>query len=365
MGARRGRMPASGVSGAGAVSGWRDLTAEWLNAALAPRLDGSVVTSLQAVPIGTGQVSDSVRLTLSYSRAAGLPATMIAKVPSADPASRMAARATRTYEIEARFYAEVAPNLDASIPGCYFGAYAADTGDYVVLLEDLAPAEPGDQLTGIGAADAQAAVSELAILHATCWGSPALAALGWLNRHDPARTASTAAMVTALYGGFRQRYADRLAPETLGVMETFVPRLAAYLADRGPASTLVHGDFRADNLLFGRGRPAIVDWQSCQLGLGTADLSYFLGSSLPVSQRREHEGSLVGHYHSVLTVHGAELDWARCWAEYRKFAFNGVLAAIGAAMIVKRTDRGDQMFCAMADRHARHALDLDAFDLLP
>jgi aminoglycoside/choline kinase family phosphotransferase len=353
------------MSGPGAVSRWQDLTAEWLNQALEARLDGAKIADVDAVPIGTGQVSDSVRLTLTYSRAAGLPATIIAKVPSADPASRQAARATRTYEIEARFYAEVAPGLDASIPACYFAAYAPDADDYVVLLEDLAPAEPGNQIAGIDPANARAAVHEMAILHAGCWDSPALAALDWLNRSNPATTEFTATMVTALYDGFRERYADRLAPETLTVMERFVPRLGAYLADRGKPITLTHGDFRADNLLFGDGRPTIVDWQSCQVGAGTADLAYFLGSSLPVEHRREHEGSLVRHYYDVLTERGAPLDWAHCWTEYRKFAFNGVLAAIGAAMLVKRTDRGDRMFCAMADRHARHALDLESLSLLP
>ena len=35
-----------------------------------------------------------------------------------------------------------------------------------------------------------------------------------------------------------------------------------------------------------------------------------------------------------------------------------------AAMGVRQTERGDQMFAAMARRHARHALDLDALALL-
>ena len=38
--------------------------------------------------------------------------------------------------------------------------------------------------------------------------------------------------------------------------------------------------------------------------------------------------------------------------------------AIVASTLVRRTDRGDEMFIAMADRHARQALDLDALDLL-
>jgi hypothetical protein len=33
-------------------------------------------------------------------------------------------------------------------------------------------------------------------------------------------------------------------------------------------------------------------------------------------------------------------------------------------MIVERTERGDQMFTTMAQRHARHALDLHAEEFL-
>ena len=39
--------------------------------------------------------------------------------------------------------------------------------------------------------------------------------------------------------------------------------------------------------------------------------------------------------------------------------------AVGAAMLVERTVRGDEMFCTMTDRHARHALELDSAALLP
>jgi hypothetical protein len=34
-------------------------------------------------------------------------------------------------------------------------------------------------------------------------------------------------------------------------------------------------------------------------------------------------------------------------------------------MVVRQTARGDEMFAAMASRHAQHAIDLDALWLLP
>ena len=75
----------------GPVAGGAGLTASWLTEALAGDLDGAAVTAVGAEPVGTGQVSDSLRLSLTYDGPVGLPATMIAKVPAADEASLRAA----------------------------------------------------------------------------------------------------------------------------------------------------------------------------------------------------------------------------------------------------------------------------------
>jgi hypothetical protein len=59
-----------------------------------------------------------------------------------------------------------------------------------------------------------------------------------------------------------------------------------------------------------------------------------------------------------------ELDLDTCLADYRRFAFSGLNMAIIASMLVGRTDRGDEMFIAMADRAGLHALDHDTEGLL-
>ncbi len=356
---------ASGGTVAGrTVSGSTGLTPEFLTHALAGHLAGRSVVAAEAVPVGTGQVSDSYRLCLTYDGPASLPPTLIAKVPAADPASRNAARAFRTYEIEASFYDQLAADLPVALATCYYAAYDAAPDEYVVLLADLAPAAPGDQLAGISPDDADAAVRELAALHAAGWCRPDLAALPWLNRSSPDAAALLAAVVTDLYPGFRERYADRLEPGTVQLIEDFLPRIGSYVAARDEPRTIVHGDFRADNLLFGSARPVVLDWQTAGYGAGTGDLSYFLGSSLPVPARRRHEETIVRRYHAALTSRGATLTWPDCWDGYRRHAFSGIVMDIIAAMVVQRTERGDAMFTAMARRHARHALDLDSLALL-
>jgi hypothetical protein len=349
----------------GAVGGGSELTAEFLSRALAGHLGGATVETVEAERVGTGQVSDTYRLRLTYSGAAqAAPATLIAKVPAADPASRGAARAFRTYEIEASFYAQVAPELPVSLPVCFYAAHDPEPDEYVVLLADLAPAEPGDQLSGLSANDAAAAIGELAALHAAGWNSPDLAALGWLNRSSPAAAELMTTVVTDLFPGFRERYEGRLEPGTLELIEEFIPQVGSYLSDRNEPRTIVHGDFRADNLLFGPARPVVLDWQTTSFGSGTSDLSYFLGSSLPVPVRQEHERALVRLYHSILVSREVPLTWADCWDGYRRNTFSGLVMDIIAAMVVQQTARGDEMFAAMASRHAQHALDLDALALV-
>jgi hypothetical protein len=342
------------------------LTAGYLTGALAAHLEGGAVTAVRAEPVGTGQVADSFRLHLAYDGPAQLPPTMVAKVPAAAAASRGAARAFRTYEIEASFYAEVAADLPVALPVCYFAAYDPEPDEYVVLLEDLAPAEPGDQLTGISADEAAAAIEELAALHAAGWGSDRLAALPWLNRNTPDSAALLASVVTQLYPGFRERFTGRVESGTLPLIDAFVPLAPGYLGGIGEDQprTLVHGDFRADNLLFGGPRPFVLDWQTCSYGAAAGDLAYFLASSLLVPDRQRHEEDLVRAYHDALTAGGVGLSWGECWSGYRRSAFGGIVMDIVAAMVVEQTERGDQMFAAMASRHARHAIDLDALDLL-
>ena len=347
-----------------AVCGGEALTAEFLTRALASQLGRTAVAAVDAAQVGTGQVSDSYRLTMTYDGPASLPPTIIAKVPAADAASRNAARAFRTYEIEASFYSQLAPGLPVALAQCYYAAYDPGPDEYVVLLEDLAPALPGDQLAGLHPDDAAAAIRELAALHAAGWDRAELAALPWLNRSGPDAAALLTAALTDLYPRFRERFAALLEPGTLSLIEDFLPNVSSYLAPSDEPRTIVHGDFRADNLLLGATRPVVLDWQTAGLGAGTADLSYFLASSLQVAARRQYEETLVRRYHAALTSRGAVLSWRDCWTGYRRHAFSGIVMDIIAAMMVQQTERGDAMFAAMARRHARHALDLDALALL-
>jgi hypothetical protein len=346
------------------IDGVEGLTAAWVSAAMSRHTGGARVASLERTPVGTGQVADTVRLEVTWEPDGAGPASLIAKVTAADETSRAAAAMTRTYEIEHAFYRDLADSLQVRSPHCYHCDHDAPGNRYVLVLEDLAPARQGDQIAGCTPDEAALAVDELVRLHAPRWGDPALRDLPWLNRHDPDAGDSSGFFQT-LADGFLERYADTLEPEIADLVRRFAPRVAVYGAQRAEPHTVVHSDYRLDNLLFGGDRVGVVDWQTVTLGPAVADLSYFLGASLRTEDRRTHERDLVARYVEALSAAGIEdLDLDGAWEQYRVHSFAGLLMAVAASMLVTRTERGDEMFMVMAHRHGRHALDLDAEKVL-
>jgi len=347
-------------------------TASWLTDVLRARHPHlPTIESMTSERIGTGQVGQCVRFRLGYGAApaADLPTSVVAKFASADPTSREAGKAVRCYVQEVGFYRDLQATVAIRTPACHFAAIDDDEIRHVLILEDMAPATQGDQLAGCTVDQAAAALAELARLHAPRWNDPALARLGWLETPGSERTIGLASVYEALLAGFEQRFGDRVDGETIALCRAIAPTLAARLADTAGPHTIVHRDYRVDNMLLGDGRSAppvtIVDWQTVGSGLGASDVAYFLGASLPVELRRRHERELLRAYHRDLEHYGVSgYGWNALWRDYRRSTTAGLLMTVVASMIVGATERGDAMFVTMAERHGRHALDLEVHELL-
>ncbi len=347
----------------GHVVGPDEITVAWVS-----EVFDADVAAVSTSPIGDGLVGLNLRVSID-SDDPDVPATAVAKLPSLDQTSRATGIALRNYEREVKFYQEIADTVDICIPRCFHANWDAATGNFSLLLEDMAPAEQGDQVAGCGPDDAFAAVTELARLHAPRWDDPSLDAYEWLGRRtNPDDLAAVVGLWQMMLPGFLDGFAKHLDTEQLDLLNEFGPRLEPWLHGRDGPSTVTHGDYRLDNLLFGDGETAplvtAVDWQTPGHGAPVADLSYFCGAGLLPADRRALDRDLTERYAEELAANGVDIDLDWLWYQYRRDAFGGLVMAVIASQVVGESERSEAMFTAMASRHLVQALDLDSLTLI-
>lgn len=326
---------------------------DWLSAQLrASRLlnDGAV-TAIRWEAIGTGQVGDSVRFHLSYDRPGAGPATVAGKFPAADETSRGTAGSFRLYAKEVGFYREIAPQLEVRVPQVLAAEIAPNNVDFILLFEDLGPARGGNQLASCSLADARAGIAQAAAIHAPSLNNPALTELEWLKPLP-----GQVDQIKALYGQaqiiFAERYKDLLEPEFMAICAALNEARDSWFGHEGGHRSIVHGDFRLDNMLFdikGGTEPiAVLDWQTVAAGNPLTDIGYFLGTGIGDTLRTAHEDELLDLYCAEMTARGVSLTRDAIWDDYVLGALSGVSTAVFSAAFVERTERGDANFLSMA-----------------
>jgi hypothetical protein len=345
------------------------ITPDWLSQMFRQNGIEARVRSFESDSVGTGQMADNFRLTLSYeTRDDSAPDSVVVKVPSENPISR-ASGAAGAYATEVRFYTDLASDLSVRTAGCFHGAISESNEEFILVLEDLGPAEQGDQIRGCDANQAELALRNLAGLHGSRWCAPELEKFDWLARITPEIAGFFSLIMKERTKDFIERYKALLSADDVDVLRHFAEHSNGWLLGRPERFAPVHGDYRLDNLLFGTakgGAPvAVVDWQTVAVGLPGRDVAYFLGNSLLPADRRSFEKALVGAYHAELLRLGVkDYDLATCFEDYRYGQFQGPLVTVLGAMGVIQTERGDEMFMAMCSRSCEAIRDLDSASLL-
>jgi len=342
-----------------------DLTPAWMTAALQSAGLDVEVRALRSEPVGTGQMAHNERIHLEYGRSSdGAPATLVGKFPSPSEESR-ASGARGGYRAETRFYTDLANELPIVTPVCHYGAISPDQSTFTLLLEDLAPKQQGDQIRGASDDEIEAAVRNLAGLHAPYWGDPSIEELDWMAAGIGDEYALYIEMGTP---AFIDRYRERLGKDDIDVLEAFAAGVKNWTARRPEAKTLVHGDYRLDNLMFETDadgvKVAAVDWQTLSVACGGQDLAYLLGNSSPPGQRRAHESRMLAAYREAMAEHGVELSADKVYSDYVYGTFQGPSITMLGSLAVGQTDRGDDMFMAMAARCCAQIRDLGALELI-
>ncbi|REK05944.1 MAG: DUF1679 domain-containing protein [Acidobacteria bacterium] len=381
----RSRSSGKGVGALGTSAGFprgpEEVTCSWLAERIVPGggLQRVETELLETDRLGADQAGICVRFELHWNGAdaaapqdgGARPESVIGKFAAADEERRAVGHERSCYVREVGFYRRLREDSDLATPRCYAAELAENEIDSVVLLEDLRHCISGDVLTGCSAQEARVAVEQLAALHASWWLREELLEHDWLSvPDDEPQVGRRAQRYRESQEAFCQRFAGKLSEPVFELLRSLSPALGAPLHPDSPWTQL-HGEDRCDNLLFepARGgsspRVFVIDWQSSGRGAGAADLAFFLGGSLRTSLRRKHEQGLVQRYHRELQRRGVEgYDFDACWRDYQLGSIGALVRAVNSAVLGAPSERADEVFTALVRRHAAHALDLDAEQLL-
>ena len=334
-----------------------DVDAAWLTKVL--REEGVlhheevVKVTTKVIGEGVGFMGEVALLNLEYSQGnSPAPKSMILKIPSS-LVNRKLGQLMGVYEREIRFYTGLQKSLNIRSPRHYYSAL--DTVDdpavilarvrflnrmplwviaifsllmfwligfmprrYVLLIEDMGHYRMADQVTGCSFADARIALDCMAKMHSQYWNSDELEELNWVLPLEEGAKLGQLVYLQALKQ-FKKANRDWLTEQhlaTLDWLKANAVELIVKLAE--PPCTLLHGDFRLDNLCFDDETNEVIlfDWQTVMRGPVGLELAYFLSASLTTEASEAEINDLIEHYRQALNRHGVEISVSRLRWEY-------------------------------------------------
>lgn len=351
-----------------------ELTPEWLTQTLreSGALERGRVTKARLTRIaeGEGLMARLFRVELDYEGAdSAAPRSLIAKMPMDTPQNRGVADFYQMYQRECDFYEHFARRSPLRVPKAYGLVRGGESSDFVLLLEDLGKYRIGDQVKGNRDEDAINAIAALAAHHATFWGE----AQNLTQLLDYSRPDFSAAL--------DHTYRNSVQPTIDAFPEYFTPALrelalavtdkthALLTAELDKPRTILHGDFRSDNLFYDLpdAPVAMIDWQIVGRGYGPFDVAYHLTQSVTPEVRRQIERPALEGYLRVLQENGVkDLSFSDLWESYR---FNTLFALVYPVTICGSLDlsnpRGRALGEMVITRSLSAITDLNAGEKLP
>ncbi len=294
-----------------------EITPEWLTEALRDNgeLDGERILDVSMSAMAGGAVGQLQRLHLRYDYSEKpAPMSLIAKLhPASDSLKRAVARVNMA---ELGFYRDVAPDSVLRTPHCYYADINPETGDFVLLLEDMHPARVGDVMAGCTVTEVESVVRTMAGFHAEWWDDPQLETFDWIG---PFRTSPIVDWIAGRFQDYSVPFPARvgeIAHAVIRNFETVIDRLSE------APHTIAHEDLRADNVFFDLDADgseiAVIDFQAVARARGPLDIARFITSGLAPPTRSTEEMRLLRLYHQTLAAGGvAGYGFDDCIRDYR------------------------------------------------
>ncbi len=357
-----------------------EVSIEWLNEVMAPHLEGEKIVAfdLDIIGVGEGFMGQLARISLTTgihntanvtNTETSVPTSLIAKFAAKKAATREMAREQRYYHREIGFYQDIGQEVGIPTPICYYALHSEESNQFVMLLQDLAPSIPSDQVAGSSKQTSREVIENFAQLHATWWNSERLAGLEWAQpifNRQPISEGLKLLQYSITQDEETGRF-DRY-PEMKRLMYLLPPLFKMEPPPPFPF-TLSHGDLRSDNIFCrsdNGGGFAVIDWQMTGMGQPITDIVRWMTQSISIEDRRETEQDLLKLYHSKLVDHGiSDYSFKQMIQDYQ---LNLVLILVMFTMtmddIDQSPDRAEALFHAMYSRLDAALVDWKVVNLL-
>jgi hypothetical protein len=330
---------------------------------------------IHAIGQGLGFLSGRARVTISYDQAEeGAPATVVVKLPASVKECMEFAESTHAYEREIRFYREVAPRTPIRVPRMYATIMEPADNAFILVMEDLKDLAAGDQVGGMSRAQVLAAVQTIAPLHAQWWNGDQRQALPWVPSVEQQlkMLSLTPNKIRTAWPLFLESFGDSLPPGGRALGERIIQHLEGILAAFAKGTrTLVHFDYRADNLFIDDRTPkapiVVLDWQLAMWALGAYDVARLAGGSISPAERGGHHEEIVECWHRGLMA-GGVIDYTQeeAWRDYRLSAVVATLNPVNSHYMFKTGgERGTALGAAMTERFFNNLVECGAEAVLP
>ena len=256
------------------------------------------------------------------------------------------------------------------MPSRYYSAWDEDTRSSVLVLEDMSPAQAGDNLAGCTVETAKSILEQLAGFHGRWWNSSRLRDLTWLTAFDETWRFN-AGEYSESWGPFVAYVGDKLSAESIAIGEKIgksIHLITGRLTEH--PETLLHGDFHLDNMLFTDAEQgkisAVIDWELVSRGLGAFDVGYFFSRAISTADRRSSQTDLLKAYHDALIGQGG---WGYSFDElfFDDFRLSWLCTYMSLVYAVAETT-GPSLSAGMTvvlERTVAAPTDLNVEELLP
>jgi len=348
-----------------------DLTPAWMTSTL--RTTGAIAADCQVSTVeaqviaeGVGFLSNLYRLNLTLTGPG--PATLVAKLPATTDYLQLAT-AVGAYEREIAFYSAVSPHCPIRTPKAYAADIASETGDFILLLEDLGHLENGNHLAGLEFDRAEAVIDELVRLHAWAWNLDAAPARqpAFVSIDSPVSVGMFTMAISAGWSAYLPNARVDIPSGLAEIIEGWAERLPMMMSTLKHPTTLINGDLRVDNLFFDAAeRPTTVDFQLVMHGSGIWDVAYLIGQGMSPAQRDGQERELVRRYVEGLQAKGIDYHFDQAWQQFRTAVVAQITMPLSAGMAwATLNDRAKELLHTLNERAFAIIADTDAIASLP